>query len=187
MELLITTAIFAVASLAVYATFNSGIRVWRRAQDISSGQSKVLLKAEKMARELRQAFYYKDIPFAGSKDMVSFAQAQDSGMFRVTYSFDGTSNKMFRAQTGLSSIITEEREPRQSETKAALFLADVDGIKFSFYAYNSETKTYIWKDGWTEEDNGKIPLGIKMELTVKGQVYRGEIFIPAASGEYEQS
>ena len=57
-ELLIAVSIFSVVAVALYSSFNAGIRVWRRAEENMELHQAVRLAFEGLAKELRNAIFF---------------------------------------------------------------------------------------------------------------------------------
>ena len=176
-ELLLTMAIFAVVSLAVYSTFSQGLKVWKRANQMNIGERKVLLKVEKLARQIRQAFNHKDIALLGEKEKIAFPQVVNYEIVRLTYAFDAGSQEIMLASERLSDIIKEEEKKDTPELKFQSYLAKVENLSFSYLVYDIQEKSFIWKDEWTDK---KLPLAVKINLTINGKIQTSTIFIPVA-------
>lgn len=179
-ELLIVVAIFSIVSIAVYATFSSGLRVWRRAQDVNITERKDLLRIEKLSREIRQALNFKDIDFDGSKDKICFAEIVDSEITRITYFFDADKKMLFRSVDKLADILAAKEENETLESKPLPYLANIDKLSFSYLYFDLQKNSYLWKEEWVEEEQRNLPLAIKLEMTVNKQSHATTIFIPTA-------
>lgn len=174
-ELLITMAIFAVVSAAVYATFSSGMNVWRRLRDTGIAQEKILLRNEKFSRELRQAFNFTEIGFSGSKNRIYFPAVIDSELTRITYFFEADKKAIFRSSERLADIIAAKSTPA-----AAVYLANTDNLNFSYFYFDSQKSAYLWKDDWQAGFPAGMPLAVKLNIASGDKTYETTIFIPAA-------
>jgi prepilin-type N-terminal cleavage/methylation domain-containing protein len=174
-ELLITVSIFSVVSIAIYATFNSGMTVWRRAKETNAQDRQFLLKIEKLSRELRQAFNYNDIVFTAGKDRIQFPSIIDSDICRIIYSFDGSKKIIFRSSEKLADILKTEKAGLEPESSA--YFSGVDNLSFSYLAFDMLKKTYIWQEDW-KQDN--LPIAVKISITTKAKTYATTIVIPTA-------
>lgn len=177
-ELLIVLAIFSIVSIAVYATLSSGLRVWRRAQEVSIPERKDLLRIEKLSRELRQTFDFKDIDFYGHKDRLQLPAIVDADIVRVTYSFDADKKILFRSVDKLADILAAEEKNETLESKPLPYLSNVDKLSFSYFHFDLQKNGYFWKEDWVEQRN--LPLAVKLDITVNKQSHATTIFIPIA-------
>jgi len=176
-ELLITSAIFSVVSIAIYATFNSGMSVWRRAKDANGQQQKFMLKAEKFSRELRQTFTFKDIVFKATNNKIQFPSVIDSDISRITYFFDEQQKALLRGSDKLSDILAAAEEKKQIETKLSPYLSDIDNMNFSYLIFDLQKNAYAWKDDWQQVT---LPIAVKVSITAKNKTYVTTIIIPTA-------
>lgn len=174
-ELLITVAIFSVVSIAVYATFNSGMTVWRRAKDTSAQERQFLLKIEKLSRELRQSFNYTDIAFSASTNKIQFPSVIDSDICRIIYSFDENKKILFRSSDKLADILAADK--KELEPKFSSYLSDIDSLSFSYLILDLSKKAYIWQEDWKQN---YLPIAVKLSITVKDKTYATTIIIPNA-------
>jgi len=174
-ELLITATIFAVVSIAVYATFNSGMTVWRRAKDTNAQDRQFLLKIEKLSRELRQSFNYNDIVFSASKNKIQFPSVIDSDICRIIYSFDENKKILFRSADKFVDILAADK--KELEPKFSPYLTGIDNLSLSYLILDLQKKAYIWQDDWKQN---YLPIAIKLSITVKDKTYATTIVIPAA-------
>ena len=97
-ELLIAVSIFSVVSIAIYSTFSSGSSVLRRIKNIDLAQQKILLKAERFSRQLREQPDCRKKLFLGAKSKISFAGNLNYFPSRITYYFDGPSLCLMRVE-----------------------------------------------------------------------------------------
>jgi prepilin-type N-terminal cleavage/methylation domain-containing protein len=174
-ELLLTMAIFSVVSLAVYSTFNQGMKVWKRANQMNIKERKTFLKIEKLQRQIRQSFINKDIVFSGEKQQICFPQVINSQALRLTYAFDPDNKEIVSAADKLSDIVLEEDKEDKPSLKFQTYLSGVDFLSFSYLFYDLQEKTYTWNDEWKEKG---LPLAIKINLTINGKVNIYTIFLP---------
>lgn len=177
-ELLIATSIYAILSIAIYATFSSGMGVWRRAGEINIAQRRNTLRIEKLSRELRQTFSFKDIGFYGSKDKIYFPAIQDLEITRITYFFDAGKKIVFRSSERLSDILSQEKEEQKLQPKTFTYLADIDKLTISYFYFDLQKNAYLWKDDWIQENP---PLAVKFDIISGETSYATTIFIPTAS------
>ena len=177
-ELLIALSIFAVVSIAIYSTFNSGMTVLRRVRNIDLAQQNVLLKEERFAKELRQQVVLRKPLFSGAKDRISFGAIVDNTPGRLTYLFDSSAQALTRSFDALVGIIDSEGKVDPGlKSKPALFLSKVREIKFSYLYLDLTKNAYTWTEEWKE---GFLPLAVKLNISTEKQNYATTVFIPAA-------
>jgi len=174
-ELLITVTIFAVVSLAIYATFNSGMTVWRRAKDTNTEQRKFLLKTEKLSRELRQAFSFNDIAFSATKSKIQFPSVIDSDICRITYFFDANKKILYRSCDKLADILAQDK--KKLEPNLSSYLPGIDNVSFYCLVFDLQKKSYVWKEDWQQVN---LPVAVKVNITTKDKHYAATIIIPSA-------
>jgi prepilin-type N-terminal cleavage/methylation domain-containing protein len=174
-ELLIAVSIFSVVSIAIYATFNSGMTVWRRAKDTSGEERTFLLRTEKLSRELRQAFNSGDIPFSASKNKIQFPSIIDSDICRIIYSFDQNKKILSRSGDKLTDILAADK--KELEPKFSSYLSGIDELTFSYLIFDLSKNAYTWKEEWKE---GILPIAVKVTITAKAKTYATIVIIPSA-------
>lgn len=168
-------AIFSLVSIAVYSTFSSGMSVWRLA--MNTGSSNILLKTEKLSRELRQSFYFKDSVFSGTKDSLSFPSRINQEAFRLAYFFDPVKNTLLRSSDSLTDVINAAKKNEEVAQNPAVYLSEVKKLSFSYFYFDSIKGSYLWKDDW---DSNFLPLAVKIEISGKDSYYAKTVFIPSA-------
>jgi prepilin-type N-terminal cleavage/methylation domain-containing protein len=177
-ELLIAVSIFSVTSIAIYSTFNSGSTVLRRVKNIDFGQQKILLKTEKIARELREQPDYRKQLFGGTKSRISFSGKTDYLPCRITYYFDSSSLCLMRVVDQLKDIITPEgRVDVELKSKPSVFLSKIKGIKFAYLYLDSKKNEYYWVEEWSQD---YLPVAVKFIVTSQNQEYASTVFLPRA-------
>jgi len=174
-ELLVVITLFSILSLAVYTTFSSGIRIWRRIQDTSILQRRVFLGLERISQDLRQALDFSKIGFSGKINEVGFPfLSAENEILRVSYFLEAET--VYRKQENFKDIIEEKDNP-----KIRSMLSGIDDLKFSFAYQEDGKKEYTWKDTWgKEEDMPGIPKAIKMELKTKDANFTKTVTIPTS-------
>lgn len=170
-EMLVVVTIFSILSVAVYATFASGMRMWGRVQDAALSQRKAALRLEKMSSDLRQILYFPQIGFAGKSNEVSFPSlSANNELVKVTYFFE--QNNLLRKQELYKDILEEKKE----EVKAKSLLTEVEDLKFEFAYKEIDKEEYSWKDEWNKEDG--LPIMVKIELKTQNTDLAKTITIP---------
>ena len=177
-ELIIAVAIFAVVSIAIYSTFNSGLSVLRKVKNIDLAQQSFILKEERFARELRQTVHLRKLLLSGTKDRISFGQILDDKPYRVTYYFDGPAQSFMRNADNLADILTDEKKiDPELKSKSAVFLKKIKGIKFAYLYLDLKKNVYAWAEEWKEDT---LPRAVKLSISTDKQNYVTTVFLPTA-------
>lgn len=178
-ELLISVTIFSVVSIAIYSTFDSGMRIWRRMEKFNLADIRPLIKIEKMSAELRQTFIFRggDFAFSGDKQKIQILVIIDSELNRVTYFFEKGSKIILRRCDKFKDIKLAKRNKEEMVSKPIQFLNGVSEFNFSYFYFDSEKGIYLWKEEWEENI---LPLAVKINITLQNETYSKTIFIPSA-------
>lgn len=154
------SAILCVISLAIYATFNNGIKIWQKInRDIPEENLDIFF--ERFASDLRNAFRFKGIAFVGGEHRVDFPTMVNSPRMRirsagkVAYFYEPLTGIVRREEKDFSQIYTRE------EGLAKDSLRGVKSLRFQYYFYDSEEKEYAWQEEWVGET---MPLAVRIEL-----------------------
>jgi prepilin-type N-terminal cleavage/methylation domain-containing protein len=177
-ELLIAVSIFSVVSIAIYSTFSSGAVVLSKVKTIDLGQQKILLKTEKLARELREQPGYRKQLFWGTKISISFPVSFNFIPCRITYYFDSSSLCLMRVVDKLNDILTAEgKVDAELKSKPSVFLPKVNGVKFTYLYLDAKKNEYYWAEEWSED---YLPIAVKFVITSQNQEYASTVFLPRA-------
>lgn len=159
-EILIVTVMLSIVSLAIYATFTSGIKIWQRVNQVIPEEDLVIF-FDKFAADLRNSFKFSNISFSGEVDSLEFATRINSPAFnkitvgKMVYSYAPGPKILNREQQDFSQVYTEQEGTIQQS------LRNIISLKFQYYAYDAEIKAYFWQDEWEQEE---LPLAVKVEL-----------------------
>jgi len=154
-ELLIAMLIFSLVAISIYLSFNVGIRAWQKGEGSYRTRQEARYMLGMASRELRAAVNSQVIVFSGQADSLSFCRAS-SGIFRVTYAFDGAEKSVYRV------LQTYKDNASGGAGTRSRLASGISGIKFQ-YSYKKEGKL-VWEDSWPE-DNQAVPFGVKISLT----------------------
>jgi prepilin-type N-terminal cleavage/methylation domain-containing protein len=175
-ELLIAVAIFSVVSIAIYATFSSGAAVLRRVRNTDLTEQKILLRIERLSRELREQPACRKPLFQGEKTKISFCANIDNLPYRLTYYFDNKTNVFKRQSDRLSKIIeAESSADPQLRSSEAIFLSNVKEVNFSYLYLNLTKNEYLWTDQW---QNDYLPLAVKFIIFSQKKNYASTVYNP---------
>lgn len=175
-ELLIAVGIFSVVSIAIYSTFFTGSAVLRRINNLDLAQQRILLKTERLSRQLRQQPASRKQLFQGDKTKISFCANIDYFPSRLTYYFDSASLTLKMAVDRLDDIIDEEGKlDPQLHSPAKIYLTKVKEASFSYLYLDLSKNSYLWKQEWKEDF---LPLAVKFIITFEKKKYESTVYLP---------
>lgn len=193
-ELMIAVSIFAVVSVAIYSTFNTGISAWRKAQKSQDIYQDVRLVLEKMVLDLENAVIYSLDPefsnFKGKENRISFYSLKEVfqtipshlELRKITYALDESTQTLQRWEENFAQSVQETtvQEPED-------FATQIKALVFS-YCYEDEDSDppYQWKDEW--DSVKEIPQGVKIELEVGTEklTFTKYVLIPTGKKRQEE-
>lgn len=161
-EILLVTVILSMVALAVYTTFNNGIKLWKRmSQDVL--QEDVNIFFSKISNDLRNSFRYSGIEFFGVEDSIAFAipgkfrvqEEVESGIGQVSYSFCKKTNTINRVRTNYSQLYLDKPGPIYQ------VVSNIRSLNFQYYCYDTQQEEYLWVDAWNEE---QVPLPLEVKI-----------------------
>lgn len=159
-ELLVTMTILSVISMAIYASLNSGLKIWKRInQPMAHEDLDVFF--DRFGHDLRNCARFTGIPFVGAPERVEFPAILPGPRFggdvigRVIYAYDPQGKILTRSQQDFSQIYSGE------ESSKAQPIPDLGSVKFRYYVYDKETKEYSWQEDFLE---GNFPAAVRIEL-----------------------
>lgn len=159
-ELLITMTILSVISLAIYASLNSGLKIWKRInQQLTHEDLDIFF--DRFGHDLRNCARFTGLTFTGTQERVEFPTILPSPRFgsdvigRVAYAYDPQAKTLTRVQQDFSQIHSGE------ESSKIQPVPDLGLVKFHYYVYDKQTKEYSWREDFLEED---FPLAVRIEL-----------------------
>lgn len=165
-EVLISTGLMVVVGLAVYASFNSGIKIWKRVvrPDIIED---VNIFLEKLRSDLKNSVLYQGIEFVGQPDSIHFATLVTTnssrpglhrGMGEVSYSFEAEEEAVIQHKRNLSAIY------KGREGIAQEVLHNVVLLELNYYYYEPLEEEYLWVEQW--QDKEKLPLSVLVKIVL---------------------
>lgn len=162
-EMLIVTAMLSVVSLAVYATFNNGIKIWQKVnQEMPAEDADIFF--EKFTSDLKNSLKISSIDFSGKEDEFEFAtlvkshRLEKNTVGRVRYRFNYARGEITRQRMDYSNIYSGEGGAEETS------LRNVKLSKFQYYIYDSGKQEYLWQD---EQIGRGLPLAIRIEVELK--------------------
>ncbi|MFH1191006.1 MAG: hypothetical protein V1670_02265 [Candidatus Omnitrophota bacterium] len=175
-----SVAIFSVVSIAIYATFSSGLAVLRRVKNIDFVQQRILLKQERLSRELREHPSCRKQLFQGDKTKISFPALVDYFPCRLTYYFDNSADTFMRVADKLDEIIDPDGKLNpELHAEPVIFLPNVKEVKFSYLYLDLAKNVYLWADQW-EQGSLSLPLAVKFIIFTEKQNYESTVYLPRA-------
>ncbi len=161
-ELLLVTVLLSVVSLAMYAVFNNGIKIWQRVNR-QLPQEEAVIFLDKFSRDLRNSFKFSTISFSGKETELGFAtllnsqRLQKTTVGRVTYSYDPQAQVLNRQQDDYSQVYSG------GEGSSVRSLSNIRSVKFQYCTFDKENKKYLWYDEWAKDD---FPLAVRIDLEI---------------------
>lgn len=179
-ELIIATVILAIVIVSIYSAFSVGIKAWRRGSEGRDFQ-KIRIGLLRMQKELRNSFFFSEVPFKGISTEVTFplviSGEDKDNIYVVNYYIAEDRNTGCMALKKRKTLFMDNQIPVEKDADEIIFLAN--SINFE-YAYESKDglKGFKWKAAW-EESQKKNPLAIKINfsLGVNEDIYHKILFI----------
>lgn len=185
-ELLVVVSLVSLTGMALYAMFASGIGMMRRVSH-SEASEDVSIFLEKFDREISSQALFHGLAFSGGETALSFPSRMDldgrdpmdRGIGRISYFFDESHRAFARRQENLSQV------HQKQEVKVSAALGDVRRLKFQYFVFIKDKRTYEWVDAWNAlEHEGLIPSAVKLEFEYSGSgerhVFERTFAIPIA-------
>jgi prepilin-type N-terminal cleavage/methylation domain-containing protein len=187
-EILLVTSLIGIVSIAVFRSFNNGIKLWAKAQRINR-EAEAAIFLDKMAEDLRSAVTISSIAFKGTGHSFSFPAVvltpADVKSYRaveevidqigaVQYRYDPEAHKIFRRQVNYSQAV--------KGIWPSLEIAMVSGIEELDFDYVVPTaEGYVTKS----EINSIFPSGVYVKVHYKDDTGIHELkrFLPMVVGE----
>ena len=167
-ELLISMTIFSIIAVTIYYTLNTGIRVWRKGNNVVGQNQELRLFFTDIATDLRNAVF-----FSGSEtrwdghemafmtlENVSYGDETIREMVKVVYEFSEPQGRLTRKKASLKEGFNEMFAEEQR------LLDDVREFSIE-YCYEGAFGggEYFWSPEWEFED--KIPRGVKIKILLE--------------------
>lgn len=169
-ELFVVIAISSLLSIAVYASFASGMKMWGRVNEITLSQRKTLLGLERFQQDIRQVLNFPYIGFSGKNNEITIPRLENDEVAVVTYLFEeGT---LLRKVQSYKDILA-----KNEQVTTRTIIPDLQDLKLSYGFIESGKKDYTWKDEWLKEEG--IPPVVRLELKTKdNNLFNRLILIP---------
>lgn len=163
LELLIATALAAVAALVVAQAFAAGVRVWSRANQLSGHYADAVLALEGLQQDLRNTLPSRQVSFRGGQTWIEIpaliplagrsGSGDQPGVIR--YEYDATSQKLERLST--PHMVGGAAEVARREDVAG----GVKSVSFSYAGLSGGSGSALaWERGWEGRTN--TPVAVKV-------------------------
>jgi type II secretion system protein J len=190
LELLLAVTIFSIVAVALYASFNAGIRILRRSEEVMSYHQDLRIVMDELSLDLHNSLLaeiYSETEkfetagaeggeeehvyfFTGERKTFSFVTLRDTytekGLERnicnVTYSLKG-------GESGglVRSLQYQSTGFASNDSGEDTLLTGIEDLEVTYsYAAEDEDEPPVWLDYWDQEE--KIPLGVKVKFKLKG-------------------
>lgn len=147
-ELLITTAIMALVSIAIVSVFAAGLNVYNRVRNYSDVRTDILFSLEKIEHDLKNVCNISQIEFTGEPNKVTFPCLP---LGSISYYIDNSSHYLVSEKRDFSAATAME-PPKGVVTK----LVYAGSVNFSYYYYDPKGGAYYWKESWVKEKDEDI-------------------------------
>jgi len=178
-ELIVSISILAIIAASIYSAFNIGLQAYKRSS-ADEGTQKIRTKLAKIDKELKNSFFFSEIPFSGTSSEIVFPSVvfkEDvEKIYIVTYYIEKDKNKDFFRLIRKAKIYTDNPQDEKEEITDVF---SAISIKFK-YAYKSSgpSKGYEWQEAWGE-DQKTLPSGVRIFFQIDdgGEIYNKTIFL----------
>ena len=164
-ELMLAALLVPLIAFAIYANFNSGVKIWRRLHQQTSTED-LMIFSHKVSRNFESLFKYTPIAFEGNEENISFAAlietdvllGGDRGIGQIRLFYDPGSNTIKREIKNLNQIY------RERDSKIETILGGVSHFKATYLVENKKEKTFEWLEEWADRPK-ELPLAVRFEFT----------------------
>lgn len=167
LELLIVTALIPVLSLAVFANFNSGIKLWQAIQ-ANVAEEDILIFYEKAGEDFSNALRWSNIDIEGTGTSFSFVTRIDApaelggerGIGTVRYFFDASGRTIQKETRNLNQLF--KKQPGLGR----MALSNVDACRFEYLFENTDYKRFEWIQEWRKPR--ELPIAVRVTFHYAG-------------------
>jgi len=168
-EVLVVAVVFSIIGIGITTSFVSGVKIWRRSEDMARTYNSLILTLEKVSRDLRQSVVMPNIGFeaaAGdSAQEFSFPALIGTSIAKITYRFDLQEKTLLRNEVRYEDIISGKQKDNYTEKT----MLKLDELQISYLYFDKVNNKAEWQDSWKKED------GVFRLIKLKGK-YNGEEF-----------
>ena len=172
-EMFLVAALLGIVFLAIFSTYTSGFRIWRKVRELKLVEDKrFFISFEKVKREL--AGYLRDfdeIEFKGDKETLTFPYVSGLEIVEMSYSFNKGDHCLLRKTTKFSESLKDKMSGKVTK------LFDAEDIELAYLFYEEEKDAGGWISSFLAKENG-IPLAVRFNITRNGKKFSRFVFIP---------
>jgi hypothetical protein len=161
-ELCLVTAMLAVISLTVFATFNNAVKIVSKVrQEIPEEDIYIFL--DRFTADVNNSLAFSGLAFKGSEDsleLITLVQSPRMGIRsvgKVLYSYDEKTGTLDRELLDFSHLYSREKGYLTHP------LTKIKSFKFYYSSFDPVKKESRWEEEWLE---GKLPTAIRLEFEV---------------------
>jgi hypothetical protein len=161
-EMSLVAALIAMVGLAVYGSFNSGLKIWQRVSR-SLPEIEVGIFFDKISNDLRNWLVFSAAVPQGSKGELSFSLIQEKAAVKDAANPDfGIVRYYFNSESGC--IYRDYRQLIEDKVARSLPIANgIVSLSFKYYYFDAALKGGAWED----ELNKTVPLAVKVQVDFK--------------------
>jgi prepilin-type N-terminal cleavage/methylation domain-containing protein len=171
-EVLVAVCIFAVIVVGLGSTLNSGLKLWKKANQRSYEDINYLIEFEMLSKNIRQIFSIESIPVVGDSKSLQLPVIEGAMIFRNSYSYDAATKNLSLEKTSYEDILGQAEKVYEKRD-----CLKADSLSFSYLVYDLEEEAYLWQDEVEEESYS--PLAIKITVERNNRKTEDLVFIPA--------
>ncbi|MBN2189824.1 MAG: hypothetical protein JW728_01260, partial [Candidatus Aureabacteria bacterium] len=182
LEVLISAAIVSVMSIVIYAVFSSGVKTWKKAQEMRFLEKNVFGSLQELTVDLRNCLKIATLPVKGSPDSISFPglvkENEEKQLGLIKYYFDGEKDSIIKSTKTYAEALSEEESGEKGKGKA--IIGNISGFSLEYCCLDTDTGLYGWREDWgAEDDTVEIPRAVKIfiELDRDGRKISVEKFV----------
>lgn len=160
LEMLVVVVILSLVALAIYAILNNGIKIWQKANR-QLPEEDLNIFFDRVSLDIRNAFKFSGINFSGTTDKLEFSTLVNSPKLkkrtvgRVIYAYEPDAGVLSRSEQDFVDIYASNNNAVWQK------LINAKALKFEYYFYDEQNKTYFWQDEYNKES---LPLAVRLEL-----------------------
>lgn len=204
MEMILAAALFVIVSVSSFSIFSMGLKIWKRARDISKTERRAVLALEKMGQDLRGMVRIVPKPegqftmnekvsfeYKGSAKEVQIPSAYVPGEHpvmggygRTTYQWDSAKKGLCRSQETAADLYEEKKQD------CRVLAVGVERFQLRYWLPSGLEDSYSWYDSWDPKE--ALPLAVEIQLELKPEtqygtkrVYKKTVVVPVGGGKYE--
>lgn len=166
-ELMVVSVILALVSLVIFSTFNNGMKIWKRVQELALAED-INIFFDRCTQDVSNAFYFTGIGFKGYSDrfrMPVVFHSQRMGkrtIGMIQYRYDHDSAVLMRSLADYSQLFSGEEPSVRSQ------LNNISKCAIMYYSYDTESKTYVWTEEYSSsQEKPFLPRAVRLVAEVK--------------------